>query len=169
MLRICIGFLRIFNLFMCFNVFIIIFYILRFSKKTPYIFYFLKTMIINTNLYCSIFTSFFHFCFYCYIYIFFHCAILCEFNFIGIFLICPYFRGNSLNSRAGLELKEIRLFPRLLQKQKIKFIFFRKIIVEKQWFFLVEFQPFFWTIIVEKGRTSLNSRPSLEFKELPWK
>ena len=106
---------------------------------------------------------------YIYIYFFFHCAILCELNFIGIFLICPYFRGNSLNSRAGLELKEIRLFPRLLQKQKIKFIFFRKIIVEKQWFFLVEFQPFFWTIIVEKGRTSLNSRPSLEFKELPWK
>ena len=98
-------------------------------------------MIINTNLYRSMFTSFFHYCFYCYI-MKYNCLyfLIALFYVILIllvyFLICPYFRGNSLNSRAGLELKEIRLFPRLLKKTKNKIqSSFRKIIVEKTMFF----------------------------------
>ena len=141
--------------------------------KRHYILLFLKTMIINTNLYRSMFTSFFHFC-YCYMMkyncLYFFIALLYVILIVLVsFLICPYFRGNSLNSRAGLELKEIRLFPRLLKKQKIKF----KVLLEtsswkKQGFFSW-ISAFFLTIIVEKGRTSLNSRPALEFKELPRK
>ena len=114
MLRICIGFLRIFNLFMCFNVFIIIFYILRFSKKTPYIFYFLKTMIINTNLYCSIFTSFFHFCFYWFLIFVSNFRGFCNFSCFQIFsatfqtspwpppffyYVCSYFSGKIKNCK----------------------------------------------------------------------
>ena len=58
------------------------------------------------------------------------------FNYILIIImfligfIFPYFCGISLNSRAGLEFKEFRLFSAIIEKRKFN-MFFRKIIVEK--------------------------------------
>ena len=44
------------------------------------------------------------------------------------FLFFPYFRRNSLNSRADLEFKEIRLFSMMIFQKKMKFsgFFFEK-------------------------------------------
>ena len=91
------------------------------------------------------------------------------------FLFFPYFRGNSLNSRADLEFKEIRLFSTMIfQKKNWNSMFFSKnpngfsfctmIFPKKQ-----RISSFFWKIIVEKSRISLNSRSALEFKEFPRK
>ena len=48
-----------------------------------------------------------------------------------LLFIFPYFRGNSLNSRAGLEFKELRLFPTIIFQKDVEFHFFLKNIVEK--------------------------------------
>ena len=68
-------------------------------------------MIVYTN-YISIFYFFFRFVFY-------------NFLFCFIVLLFPYFRGNSLNSRADLEFKEFRLFSTMIKK-KMKFYVFSK-------------------------------------------
>ena len=83
-------FLRIFHLFMCFNVVIFHFYILPFFPK-DIIFHFLKTMIIYTNLYCSIFTSyfpFFYFFFFFYhFFFFFFMFLLCFYHVLSCFIL----------------------------------------------------------------------------------
>ena len=81
--------------------------------------------------YFSFFSLFHLFLFFCYFFDFFH-----FFDFIYLFLfflillyifIFPYFRGNSLNSRADLEFKEIRLFSTMIfQKKRLKFYVFSK-------------------------------------------
>ena len=50
------------------------------------------------------------------------------FTFLWSFDFFPYFRGNSLNSRADLEFKEIRLFSTMIfQKKRLKFyVIFKK-------------------------------------------
>ena len=37
--------------------------------------------------------------------------------------IFPYFCGISLNSRAGLEFKEFRLFSAIIEKKEIQYVF----------------------------------------------
>jgi len=40
-----------------------------------------------------------------------------------IVFIFPYFCGNSLNSRAGLEFKEFRFFSAIIEKKEIQYVF----------------------------------------------
>ena len=73
----------------------------------------------------------FLFCFLLFIIFTFFFIFLFFFDFyvFSLSLFFPYFRGNSLNSRADLEFKEIRLFPRwFFKKKKVKFsfLFFEK-------------------------------------------
>ena len=57
----------------------------------------------------------FLFFFYCFLFLFF------------IFVFFPYFSGNSLNSRADLEFKEIQLLSTMIfQKKRLKFYVFSK-------------------------------------------
>ena len=177
-LRICIWFWRIFHLFICFNGFIFHFYILPFSKR-QYVFISWKTMIINTNYIFCMFTSFNIF-----ICLYFlkknilsskYLLLLLFFLYYYLFIFCyvSLFRGNSLNSRAGLESKEFRFFSTFFLveiqcffsknhrgKSKTHLIFSKK---------HIECQSVIWKIIVEKSRNSLNSMPALEFKEFPRK
>ena len=53
----------------------------------------------------TVFYFIFHLFYFCFLFFIF------LFLFIYLFFLCfPYFRGNSLNSRADLEFKEIRPF-----------------------------------------------------------
>ena len=108
-----------------------------------------------------IFSIFLIFLFVLFIFIYFYFFI---FLFILFF---PYFRGNSLNSRADLEFKEIRLFSTMIfqKKEWNSLFFFRKIIVEKEktiriFWKNIEFHFFF----NHRGKKS----KFLKFKVSPW-
>ena len=173
---------------MCFNVLIFHFYILPFfSEQTIYFFISWKTMIIDTHLYllyfylmfpCFYFLFFLVYFLYFFIFNYVFTILLLVFLllFIVVILFSPISAGNSFNSRAGLEFKEFRLFSTIIfQKNCWTSMFFcPNIIVEKAnplecFKKNIELQYFFWKIIVEKNRNSLNSRPALEFKEFPRK
>ena len=82
--------------------------------------------------------------------------------------IFPYFCGISLNSRAGLEFKEFRLFSAIIEKKEIQYVFSKnhrgKSKTHYQDFLKknFEFQHFCWKIIVEKE----SKFP--KFKASPW-
>ena len=84
-------------------------------------------------IYFIFFFYFFFFYFFLFLFIFFY-VFYFFFTFLFFFILFfPYFRGNSLNSRADLEFKEIRLFSTMIfQKKNEIHCFFRKIIVEKE-------------------------------------
>ena len=130
------------HLFQCFNFSFL--YITVFSEQTIF-FISWKTMIIDTHLYlvyfylmCPCFYLLFFLGIFCifYFYLFFY------YFFISIFVVIyccyfvfPYFRGNSFNSRAGLEFKEFRLFSTITFQKNgwTSMFFFPNIIVEKAW------------------------------------
>ena len=158
-----------FFLFLCFFYFFFIFFYL-FNLFLFFVFLFYVLFVWFFLLFFFLFYCFLFVFFYIFFFIFFYC-----FLFL-FFLFFPYFRGNSLNSRADLDFKEIRHFSTMIfQKKIMKFIvFFEKSswkkkkplgFVEKH----IEFQFFYWKIIVEKRRISLNSRSALEFTEIPRK
>ena len=119
---------------MCLNVFIFHFYILPFFREDNL--FFLKINVCLYKLY--VFSIFFIFIFsissFIYFYFLIYIFSFLLFNFIiyiyiyFYFLKCfPYFRGNSLNSRADLEFKEFRLFSTMIfQKKTWKSMFFFK-------------------------------------------
>ena len=98
----------------------------------------------------------FIFIFFCFFFFYFFYFLLFFFIFFiffisfYFFLFFPYFRGNSLNSRADLEFNGIRLFFTMIFQKKMTFIvsFFEKSSWKKKkplGFFEknIEFQPFF--------------------------
>ena len=94
-------FLFIFFEFIFLNIFLIFFYFLFIVLFIFYFYFFLIYL--------------FLFFFYCFLFLFF------------IFVFFPYFSGNSLNSRADLEFKEIQLFSTMIfQKKRLKFFVFSK-------------------------------------------
>ena len=124
---------------MCLNVFhFFIFYfkgITIFPKRQPFLFekqrLFIQIIFLFYNIFFSFFITFFVFYFY---FIFLNCFLLFIFFIIFffhffhffLFFVFPYFRGNSLNSRADLEFKEIRLFSTMIFQKYLKFSVFSK-------------------------------------------
>ena len=122
------------------------------------------------NLYLIIFYFFDFLLFHCsFIFLFFYFFVDFGFTFCCFFCFyCfPYFRGNSLISRADLEFKGFRFFPRLFRKKKKINIFFEKSSWKKKNPFgcfnrKIEFQPFF----LKKNRGKKSK--FLKFNVSPW-
>ena len=109
------------HVFKCFH-----FYVLPFFRKDNL--FCLKNNDCLYKLYFYFFL-FFLLCFKLFLFIFIFLIYI--YIFLLFFLIFPYFRGISLNSRADLEFKEIRLFSTMIfQKKRLKFYgFFQKILM----------------------------------------
>ena len=155
-------YIHVFLLFFCFFFFNISFFVA---------FYCFLLLLIKHIIYIFFLIFIFIFCFLIVLFYFLFATIIIRKKHMFTFFkfVVPYFRINSLNSRACLEFT----FFHDYKKNEIQFIFFWTIMVEKEQPIRIfekttlNFNPIFWRIIVEKSRNSLNSRSALEFKEIP--
>ena len=88
------------------------------------------------------------------------------FEFLLLFVFSPYFWGISLNSRADLEFKEFRLFPRLfLLKDRLK----SNVFIEKSWLSFLFPRWFFGKKLNFMFFNNCGKRSKfLKFKVSPW-
>ena len=103
---------------MCLDVFIFHFYVLPFFRK--------DNLFCLKNNDCLYKLYFFFILFFIFLFLFLYMYLFKLFFVYYYFLLFfPYFRGNSLNSRANLEFKEIRLFSTMIfPKKGLKFYVF---------------------------------------------
>ena len=106
-----------------FFVFCLFLYFFNFSIIFCFSFYF-YVLIFFLNIFLSFFFQFFRFFFFILLFFF---LLFLFFSFWFYFFLCfPYFRGNSLNSRADLEFKEFRLLSTMIFQGKFEIHFFFK-------------------------------------------